>query len=318
MSQITRRQFGITTLLGATGLLSPAALAAASTARPAVTPALVDLPLGRYTLTALLDGIFYMPSHLYSGDDPAAIAALARKTAGGPDAFPFPVTAYLLQSAERTILIDAGFGDLEAFGPGFGRARTALAATGVTPEDVDTVIVTHLHPDHIPGLLAGQAPAFPNAELIIYETEVQHWTDDSRMGHAPEPMRLWFRLANEVLGAYGDQVTRVQDGFEAAPGVRLESSPGHTPGHSLVHIDGGEHELLMLADTVSHIDLATALPRTRFAFETDTVQAVESRLRVFDKVAADQVLIAGSHIHFPGFGRIVRDGGAYRYTPVTV
>ena len=320
MTLLTRRDFGRAGALGAAGLVAGATTAAAdghAKAAAAIPPAMMDANLGGYKITALLDGVFNMPREFYFAEDMAAIDAAVAAAGVGPETLPIPITAYLLQSDDRNILIDAGFGDLDAFGPGFGRAMDGLAAAGVGAEDIDTIIVSHLHPDHIPGLLSGQQATFPNAELVIVEAEAKHWTDEGIMAQAPENFKSWFQLAQAVVGVYGDRVTLVQDGYEAAPGVRLEVSPGHTPGHALVHIDGGDRQLLLLGDTVSHVDLFTALPQTGFALETDTALAAQSRLKIFDKVSADGLLIAGSHIHFPGFGRIVKAGDAYRFAATT-
>ena len=130
-------------------------------------------------------------------------------------------------------------------------------------------------------------------------------------------MQPLFDMAQAALAPYADRLTLVENNAEVAPGLRLELSPGHTPGHSLLHLDGGDRELLFVADTVHNAELHTALPQTGFAFDGDPSEAAASRLRVFDRAATDKILIAGAHIHFPGFGRFVKAGDAYRYLQST-
>ncbi|MEM9436981.1 MAG: MBL fold metallo-hydrolase [Pseudomonadota bacterium] len=311
---LTRRQFAT---LAAAGPLAGFVNVAAANAggHSAGAPALYDMPLGAYRITAVLDGIAPLGRGFFFGDE-AAIDAAA-EAAGLGDVFPAPVSAFLLQSEERTILIDAGMGALDLLGPGFGRMASALAAMGVAESDVDTVIVTHMHPDHVGGLLGPDGPAFSAAEVIVGEAEHAFWTDAGMRAQAPAEAQGLFDLAAGVVGAYEGRLTLAADGEEVAPGLSLMVSPGHTMGHALVRVDGGARELLMVADTLHSADVHTALPDTGFGFDTDPALAAESRRRIFDMAAADKMLIAGSHIHFPGFGRITADGDGYRYAPAT-
>lgn len=311
---ITRRQFG--TLAAATPLAGFVHVATArADGHSPSAPAMVDMPLGSFRITAILDGIAPLGRGFFFGDE-GAIDAVAEASGLG-EVLPAPVSAFLLQSADQTILIDAGMGGLELLGPGFGRLAAALAAAGVGEADIDAVIVTHMHPDHVGGLLGASGAAFSNAELIVAEAEHGFWTDASMRTQAPAEAQGLFDLAGSVLSAYDGRITLASDEEEIVPGVTLIVSPGHTMGHSLLRIDGGDQALLMVADTLHSADVHTALPDTGFGFDTDPTLAAQSRRRVFDMAAADKMLIAGSHIHFPGFGRIRVDGEAYRYAPAT-
>lgn len=316
--KLTRRVFAsaLAAVPMAAALQTPTAAAAASHAAGG-SPALYGAPLGRYRITALLDGIAPLGRGFFFGPDAGAIDEELAKTGLGPDVLPAPVSAYLLQSDDRTILIDAGMGALELLGPGFGNMTAALQALGVGEDDIDMVIITHLHPDHIGGMLVNGAPAFPNAEVVVAQAEAAFWTDDAMAAQAPEDAQGLFQLAKGTLAGFGDAVTQVADGAEVAPGVRLMLSPGHTPGHSILQIDGGDRQLLMLADTVHSADLHLAMPDVGFGFDTDSAMAAASRRRVFDMASADKMLVAGSHIHFPGFGRILQAGDAYRFAAAT-
>lgn len=319
MTQLTRRSFGLAAL-AAPALAAPALLTA--TVRPATAqgssaaPALFDAPMGRYRITSLFDGMGPLQKGMFFGDADAIDATLAAAGITG-DALPAPVNAFLLQSADRTILIDAGLGDVDILGPGLGRVSDALTAAGVAPGDVDLIIVTHAHPDHIGGLIQNGQPVFPNAEVAITDVEVGFWGDAGIMAQAPAEAQGLFQLAQAVYAAYENRLRPVASGTEVAPGLTLELSPGHTPGHALLHIDGGDRELLMVADTLHSSILHTALPDVGFGFDTDPAQAATSRRRVFDRAATDNILIAATHVPFPGFGRLVSSGDAYAYVPAS-
>ena len=314
---LSRRSFAKALAAAPLGVAALPAAARADGRLAAPGASIHGVPIGRYRMTALMDGVVPLTRSFFFGLDDALIDGAIAEAGIGPESLPAPVNAYLLQSADRTILIDSGMGAVDMMGPGFGRLGAGLAAAGVAPGDVDAVLVTHLHPDHIGGMLRDGARAFPNAEVIVSEAEVAFWTDPAMAAAAPAEAQGLFRLAAGVVAAYGDAVSRVGDGAEVAPGITLRLSPGHTPGHAVLHIDGGDRQLLMLADTVHVSDLHMALPHIGFGFDVDTAQAGASRLRRLQEVAAEGMLIAGSHIHFPGFGRVLRMGDAFRFAPAT-
>lgn len=318
MTNINRRSFALAGF-GAAALLGSAAspVLAASHGQSGKIPALFDATLGNYKITAIFDGIVPLQKGQYFGAEQAEIDATLTAAGIEGNGLPVPVNAYLLQSDRHTILIDAGVGDLDVLGPGLGRLSAGLAAMGVAPQDVDMIIATHAHPDHIGGLVSGGTPVFPNAELVISDVEYGFWMDSANMAQAPAEAQGMFALAQHVLNAYGDRLRPVPSASEVAPGITMELAPGHTPGHSVVHIDGGTHQLMMVADTVLSADLQTALPQVMSAFDSDPMLAAQSRARIFDRTSKDGILIAATHIHFPGFGRIVTDRDAYRFAPAS-
>lgn len=314
---LSRRTFAKALAAAPLGMAALPATARADGQAAPKQPAIYGAGIGDYRMTAIMDGVVPLTRSFFFGPDDAAIDQAVADAGIGPQSLPAPVNAYLLQSAERTILIDAGMGALDFMGPGLGRLKAGLAAAGVAPADVDTVLVTHLHPDHIGGMLGEGGVAFPNAEVILAEAEAKFWTDPAMLAAAPDEAKGMFQLASGVVRAYGDAITLVADGAQVAPGITLKLSPGHTPGHAVLHIDGGDRQLLMLTDTVHVSDLHMALPHIGFGFDVDTAMAGESRVRRLEEVVADGTLVSGSHIHFPGFGRVLRERDAYRFAPAT-
>ncbi|MEL6570885.1 MAG: MBL fold metallo-hydrolase [Pseudomonadota bacterium] len=317
MTRLSRRSFGLAALSAPALLGLASAPARADGHAAARAPMLFQASLGKYKVTSLFDGLVPLGKDFFFGVDAAEIDAALGAAGIEGDALPAPINAFLLQSEDRNILIDAGFGAVDMFGPGFGRMFDGLAALGLSADDIDTVIVTHAHPDHIGGLMGADGPAFKNAQVLFPEGEVAFWGDEAIMSQAPEEAKGLFQMYQGVAAMYGDQIVPTAAGAEITPGIRLDLSPGHTPAHSIVHIDGGDQELIMLADTLHNVTLHTALPQIGFGFDSDTALAAESRIKLFDRVATDKILVAGSHIHFPGFGRILKDGDAYRYLPAS-
>ncbi|MCZ7659751.1 MAG: MBL fold metallo-hydrolase [Xanthobacteraceae bacterium] len=224
------------------------------------------------------------------------------------------VNAFLVRSGGRLALIETGSGN--TMGPTLGWLPKNLRRLGIDPAKIETVLLTHMHPDHSNGLTddAG-APLFPECELVLHEEEVAHWHDDARMARVPERQAVrYFQGARIQFAPYRDRARLFRSG-EVLPGITAMPIPGHTPGHTAYLISSGSESLLVWGDVVHFPDLQIPHPEACMEFDSDSAAAAATRRRVFDMVATDRLLIVGPHLHFPAFSYLVRDAGGYRLLP---
>jgi glyoxylase-like metal-dependent hydrolase (beta-lactamase superfamily II) len=222
------------------------------------------------------------------------------------------VNAFLIYTADRLVLVETGCGSyMAATG---GKLLENLKAAGVDPAAIDTVLLTHMHPDHSAGLtdMTTGKPNFPNAELVMHENEPRHWFDDAAMARGDERERkLFFQAGREQTEPYRKRWRLFQRG-EVVPGVTAMPFHGHTPGHTGYLVSSGAESLLIWGDIVHVPEVQTARPEVCMAFDTDKTAAEATRRHVFDMVATDRMLVTGMHLHFPGFTRLIRSGVGYR------
>jgi glyoxylase-like metal-dependent hydrolase (beta-lactamase superfamily II) len=226
------------------------------------------------------------------------------------------VNCYLVYSAGRLALIETGSGDYLL--PTAGKLQQNLAAAGVNPADIELVMLTHMHPDHSAGLADPKTGRkfFPNAELVVHENEPRHWQDDSAMARASERARkLYFEAAREQMAPYHNVMRTFKGETEVFPGVRTVELHGHTPGHSGYMISSGKDSLLIWGDIIHVPEIQVPRPEVTIEFDTDPQAAAATRRRTFDRVVADRQLIAGMHVHFPGFAHVVKRNGTYAMIP---
>jgi glyoxylase-like metal-dependent hydrolase (beta-lactamase superfamily II) len=221
------------------------------------------------------------------------------------------INAFLVRTTGGSVLIDTGTGG--SMGATNGWIAQNLVAAGVDAKDVGAVLLTHMHPDHSAGLTdttTGRAK-FPNAELVMHEAEPRYWLDDAELARAPnDRARSTFEHSRAQIAPYKGR-TRLFSGGEVFPGIVAMPIPGHTPGHTGYLISSGSQQLLIWGDVVHIPEIQVALPDTGTNFDVDFEIARMSRRRVLDRVASDRLLVAGMHLHYPGFYHVARQGNGY-------
>ena len=279
---------------------------------PDPSPPFVRFKAGDATITAIYDGIWEKPH------DPAFIKNAsvddvkgAMIASGLPaDFVSIPLTVYVIEVGGKLIMCDSGSGG--QWQPTAGRLHAGMAAAGIDPAKISTIVVSHFHPDHIYGLMQKDtdAPVYPNAEIVVHGAEYQWWTEPGRVEKLPEARKKLGARINTVLTQWKN-IRQAAAGAEVAPGLRLVSAPGHTAGHVAFHLSSGSDQLMISNDTCYVPALSVAHPEWHGAYDQDGAIAEASRRQLMDRVVADKIKICGSHFPFPGAGKIVKDGNSY-------
>jgi glyoxylase-like metal-dependent hydrolase (beta-lactamase superfamily II) len=223
------------------------------------------------------------------------------------------IQSYLVRTPDgKTILIDTGFGK---------KIAQSLQALGLKPENVDAVLLTHMHGDHIGGMLTEGRPSFPQARVYLAERERAYWTDPVMTAQAAR--KDGFLNAQKMLAAYGKQVETFAPGELDAqgapllPGIRTVAAYGHTPGHTMYLLGEGEERLLVWGDLTHAMAMQMPKPKVAMVYDVDPEQAIATRLKVLRHVVEHKLPVAGMHIPAPGMGVVEEDGkGGYTFTSV--
>lgn len=225
------------------------------------------------------------------------------------DFLPLPFNVLVVRNAGKTYMFDAGTGGQVQ--PTAGSLHTNMKAAGIDPGKIDAIFVSHLHPDHIFGLMTkDDQPVYPNAELVLAAREFRFWTDESTVSKLPAARKPLAARISRTLAKWKN-VRLVEGEPEVANGVRLLEAPGHTPGHAAYHLASGNEQLIVSGDTAYLPAISAAHPSWRTAFDQDPQLAGISRRKIIDRAIADNVMVAGYHFPFPGAGRFSRDGDGY-------
>ena len=263
--------------------------------------------VGDFTITAISDGYLTASLDFLSNID-ASEASRMQHDAGQGEPSAVHINCYVVRGKGRTVLIDAGAGGIKQWG---GRLHDNLRLAGIEPAAIDTILLTHAHPDHVGGLVnAAGHVAFPNAELVAHRREVEFWRDDGNLSRASERARGNFLLARQAFDGYRD-VLRTFDEGDVLPGIRAMPLPGHTDGHTGYVIESGDQGLLVWGDIVHFPHIQIKRPDVAIAFDQDASRAAATRSRLLDRISAEGLMIAGMHLGEAGFARIRRTKGEY-------
>lgn len=270
-----------------------------------------------HEVTALYDGYTAIDTQLLKGmgqdDIREHLNALFIDTEDGVQT---AVNAFLINTGENLVLVDAG--SAACFGPTLGNVEDNLRASGYQPEDVDTILMTHLHPDHVCGLTRDGEAVYPNAELRASQQDADFWLSESRAEEAEEGQKAFFEMAQDAVAPYqeDERFTPFEPGDEMLMGIVAQDTHGHTPGHTSFMLNGDDDAMLVWGDVVHSYGVQFDDPTVAIEFDSDPAQAIETREAVLETAVNDKHWVAGAHMPFPGIGHIIEDGDGYQWLPI--
>ncbi|WP_085677026.1 MULTISPECIES: MBL fold metallo-hydrolase [unclassified Pseudomonas] len=281
-----------------------------------LVPSRYAVKVGDIEVLVVSDGVLPLPTQTMSTNaDPAARAAWFKGMFLGPDSFDWALNVLLVRSGEQVILVDAGLGGQFPGFPRAGQFPKRLAAAGIALESITDIVITHLHMDHIGGLLVDEVKQRLRADVKIHvtATEVDFWAaPDFSQTDMPQPVPDVLRsTAKAFMQAYGSRIRTFEHQHEVAPGVVARLTGGHTPGHCVVYVNSAGQRLTFAGDAL--FPVAFDHPDWHNGFEHDPEESVRVRLALLREAAASGELFVATHLPFPSVGRVAVDGDGFRW-----
>ncbi|WP_306258038.1 MBL fold metallo-hydrolase [Pararhizobium sp. IMCC21322] len=278
-------------------------------------PSIKKFAAGNGTITSIYDGELLLGPEMFSGISDAEVTKCLANIGLTEGPVSGSLNAYIYQDGDKTILIDSGG---KAAIPGTGQLLDGMKLAGIAPHDIDMVLCTHLHPDHIGGLIDEGEAVFTNAELKIHDTDREFWLNAENREKTPEDFKVFFDLAGAVLNAYQDRTSTFIGETEVVSGVNSVPLPGHTPGHSGFQIGDVENGLLIWGDIVHVQAFQMPQPKACIAFDVDSQTAAATRIAMFERASKERLRIAGMHLAHPGVGYVVPRGDGFWLEPAHI
>ncbi len=315
--RLTRRAaLGTGAALAAGALASPAA-AAAPMLGPS-QPTHTRFALGAFEVTTILDGAVQLPGpHPIFGENVTQedVAALAAENFLPAERMETAFTVTLVNTGSEVVLFDTGNGGATGRRPNAGRLLERLAAAGYAAEQIDTVVITHFHGDHIGGLMEDGAPAFPNARYVLGAEEYDFWSNEDLLDD--EAMSGRARLVQANVVPFAERATMIAPGEAVASGIEAVKAWGHTPGHHCYHVESEGQRIMLIADLANHYVMSLQRPDWHVRFDMDKEAAVAARTEILGMVASDRIPFIGYHMPAPAVGYLETLGEGFRYVPAS-
>jgi glyoxylase-like metal-dependent hydrolase (beta-lactamase superfamily II) len=279
------------------------------------TPYWHRFTLGDAEVTVVSDGPLPLgdPSGAFLGVPKEEVKKMLADNFLSPDNIVLEQNSPIVNTGDKLILFDTGMGSSKMFGATTGRQQKSMMEAGIKPGDIDAVVCSHAHIDHIGGIVdADNKPLFPNAQIYISQTDFDFWTDEGKMG---SPVKDFVVHARKNLLPVRDRIVFFKDGQEFLPGVQAIAAPGHTVGHHIFLVSSAGKSFAFLGDLSHHSVLLLERPRMEFSYDTDPKQAAESRVKLLTMLAANKTPVMSYHFAWPGYGHVAKAGDGFHYYP---
>jgi glyoxylase-like metal-dependent hydrolase (beta-lactamase superfamily II) len=273
------------------------------------------LNLGDAEVTVISDGPLSLgdPKGTFTGVPEDEMRKMLSDNFLSPTSIVLEQNSPIVNTGDKLVLFDTGLGSTKGFGPTTGRQQKSMKEAGIKAEDIDAVVFSHAHPDHVGGVVGDDGkPLFPNAQYYMAQSDLEFWTDE---GKNNGPLKDFIAIARKNLLPVRDRIVFYKDGQEFLPGIQAMSAPGHTVGHTIFMITSGGKSLAYLADLTHHPILLLEKPRMEFSYDTDPKQAANSRVKMLDMLAANKIAVMAYHYPWPGVGHVVKNGEGFHYVP---
>lgn len=305
---------GLAVAVGATassGFVQPV-FAADNTAIP-TRPIANRFMVGNCEVTTLFDGAVQLPGpHPIFGQNAEAadVKALAEANFLPSDQMEIGFTPTIVKAGGNTILFDTGNGEATGRRPNAGNLVANMKLIGIKPEDITHVVITHMHPDHIGGLMEGGKPTFSNASYITNAAEYDFWSPEERLTGGTERVA---KLVASNVKPLAEKFKFVKSGDTIVSGITALEASGHTPGHMGIHIEDGGERVVLIGDAANHYVVSLQRPDWHVRFDMDKEKAVNARKSLLGMIATDKIPFIGYHMPFPAVGYLEAKGEGFRY-----
>ncbi|MDH3579733.1 MAG: MBL fold metallo-hydrolase [Hyphomicrobiales bacterium] len=275
--------------------------------------------IGDFEVTTIFDGALAIPKvHPIFGKNQSIedVQAYLAENHLPTDKMSISFTPVIVNTGREVVMFDSGYGE-ERRAKGAGKLAATLGTAGFSPDQIDVIVITHCHPDHVSGLMENGKANFPNARYVTGDIEYNFWSKKEHLESSSKNMVRRAKAVHGNLVPLAEKIKFIKPGTDVVTGITSVEAFGHTPGHMCYHIESAGKRFLIFADTTNHYVASLAKPDWHCAFDMDAEKAVVARKKILDMIATEKIASAGYHMPFPAVGYVEKKGSGYQWVPAS-